>query len=70
MEEVHRSVRHRAQVTNAGLFLAVGAKRVQFNAPTSSTEVPTRGAIHRFHHIPTDTLFREEQRSPGVPWEG
>lgn len=50
-------------------FLLPGQNVSNLALPTSRSELLTRGAIYRFHHIPTETLFREEQRSPGVPGE-
>lgn len=51
-------------------FLLSGQNVSNLALPTSRSELLTGCAIHRFHHIPTETLFREEQRSPGIPGEG
>lgn len=53
----------RAQVTNVGLFLQSGQNTANLALPTSQGEPVTCGAIHYFHYILTETLFREKQRS-------
>lgn len=53
----------RAQVTNVGLFLQSGQNTANLALPTGHGEPVTCGAIHCFHYILTETLFREEQRS-------
>lgn len=63
MEAPGRSVQGRAQVTSAGLFLQSGQNIANLALPTSQGEPVTCGAIHCFHYILTETLFREEQRS-------
>lgn len=63
MEAPRRSVQGRAQVTNVGLFLQSGQNTANLALLASRGEPATCGAIHRFHYIPTETLFREEQRS-------